>query len=118
LQVKRPVDGYVAFAPDLFGAKFQGRKHGVTVIKNLVQQPSVLRQRLSAAARVLERRTDVAVIDFCFGRLLELARSGTNLACAASFHGSLKAIEPAQPGRVKCKLLVCTPGRRSVRIPR
>ncbi|MBO0756531.1 MAG: dienelactone hydrolase family protein, partial [Bradyrhizobiaceae bacterium] len=23
-------------------------------------------------------------------------------------HGSLKAVEPAQPGRVKCRLLVCT----------
>jgi dienelactone hydrolase len=50
-----------------------------------------------------------AVIGFCFGGLvaLTLARSGETLAGAVSIHGSLAAVQRAEPGMVRARLLVC-----------
>jgi dienelactone hydrolase len=107
--------GYVAFAPDLFGEKFNDRAHGMSVITGLVDQPAVLRERVNAALGGLRmqpyvdpRRT--AAIGFCFGGLaaLELARSGAEVAAVVSFHGGLSARAPARPGEVTSKILVCT----------
>jgi dienelactone hydrolase len=39
--------------------------------------------------------------------VLELARSGANIAGLVSVHGSLQTSHPAQPGTVKAKILVC-----------
>ena len=51
----------------------------------------------------------MAAVGFCFGGLavLTLARSGADLAGVVSIHGSLATAEPAQPGLVKAKVLVC-----------
>jgi dienelactone hydrolase len=83
--------GYVAFAPDLFGENFEGRAHGMAVIKGLVEQPSVLRERLNAALGWLRARSFVdpqrtAAIGFCFGGLaaLELAPSGASVASSSA----------------------------------
>ncbi len=37
-----------------------------------------------------------------------MARQGVDLKGVASFHGSLKAVEPAKPGSIKAKILVLT----------
>jgi dienelactone hydrolase len=107
--------GYVAFAPDVFGEKFKNRAHGIAVINGLVEQPRVLRERLSAAHGWLRAQSFIdpqrtAAIGFCFGGLaaLELARSGASVAAVASFHGGLSARAPAREGDVTCKILVCT----------
>jgi dienelactone hydrolase len=39
--------------------------------------------------------------------VLELARSGMELAGVVSVHGSLSTSKPAQPGAVRAKVLVC-----------
>ena len=39
--------------------------------------------------------------------MLELARTGADLAGAISVHGSLQTADPANPGGVKTKVLVC-----------
>jgi dienelactone hydrolase len=41
--------GYVAFAPDLFGEKFDTRAQGMAVIQGLVAEPAILRERVNAA---------------------------------------------------------------------
>jgi dienelactone hydrolase len=107
--------GYVAFVPDLFGEKFETREHGVEVITRLVGDPPALRARLGdALACMLARSTvdpsRVAAIGFCFGGLaaLELARAGADLRAVVSFHGGLTAQAPAEPGRVRAAIVVCT----------
>lgn len=52
--------------------------------------------------------TDVGAIGFCFGgaTVLELARSGANLAGVASFHGSLDTPLPAGAGDIDTAVLV------------
>jgi dienelactone hydrolase len=106
--------GYVAYAPDLFGETFTSREAGVAVISGLVADPQRLRARTCAALDVLRNHPHVdasrtAAIGYCFGGLavLELARSGSDVACVASFHGSLSSTAPAQPGQVRSQILVC-----------
>jgi dienelactone hydrolase len=109
--------GYVALAVDMYGdgkvassgpqalemmnvikndgPKFLGRLHAG--YDALVAQPSVNSQQLAA-------------IGYCFGGycVLELARSGAQLAGAVTFHGLLETQNPAVAGKVKPKILVCT----------
>ena len=107
--------GYAAFAPDLFGEPFRDRAHGIAFVTGLATKPGALRERTTAALKTLAAQPNVdpgrlAAIGFCFGGLaaLELARSGAALGCAVSFHGGLTAVEPAQPGGVRARLLVLT----------
>jgi dienelactone hydrolase len=106
--------GYVAFAPDLFGEVFADRARGMAVIGELVAQPASLRARVEAAWRRLGAHDAVAgrtaAIGHCFGGLaaLELARSGADVRAVVSFHGGLAAREPARPGEVRARVLVCT----------
>jgi dienelactone hydrolase len=82
-------------------------------LMELTSNPAVLCQRAQAGLDALllhplcDRRT--AAIGYCFGGLaaLEFARSGANLAGAISVHGTLKTKNPAAPGAIKCKILVC-----------
>lgn len=105
--------GYAAFVPNIFGEPFRDRAHGMSVITHLVENPPVLRARLAAALQCLRdhaRVVTVAAVGFCFGGLaaLELARSGAELSCAASFHGGLSTRAPAEPSAVRARVLVCT----------
>jgi dienelactone hydrolase len=106
--------GYAAYVPDLFGETFTDRARGVAVVTGLVDTPGLLRGRARAAlsrlaSTVAETRTFV-VVGHCFGGLaaLELARSGADLAAAASLHGGLKTREPATAGAVRARVLACT----------
>jgi dienelactone hydrolase len=107
--------GYVAFAPDLFGERFESREHGIEVIQRLLGDPPLLRARLADALACMRSGAGVdgarlAAIGFCFGGLaaLELARSGADLRAVVSFHGGLTTQAPAQPTRAKPAILVCT----------
>jgi dienelactone hydrolase len=111
-------EGYVAFVPDLFGQRFTSREEGVAMIGSLVATPARLRERVSAALACLARQTSVdgrrlAAIGYCFGGLaaLELARSGADVRTVVSFHGGLRAREPAREGAVRARVLVCTGAR-------
>ena len=52
--------------------------------------------------------TRIVAIGYCFGGgvVLNMARQGADLKGVASFHGSLTAVKPAQPGMVRAKILV------------
>jgi dienelactone hydrolase len=70
--------------------------------------------RFTAAYDLLRQQpacdtAQIAAIGYCFGGgvVLHMARFGLPLAGVVSFHGSLATQNPAQPGRVKAKVLVC-----------
>lgn len=106
--------GYVAFAPDLLGGPFPDRQTHLSVLRSLVAEPLRLRRRAIAALDALRTlpqadRTRAAAIGFCFGGtvVLELARSGADIAAVVSFHGRLGSSAPANPGSVRASILVC-----------
>jgi dienelactone hydrolase len=52
----------------------------------------------------------IAAIGYCFGGgvVLNMARQGADLKGVVSFHGSLAAVKPAEPGAIKAKIRVYT----------
>lgn len=106
--------GYIAFAPDLLGGPFPDREAHVNVLRSLVADPLRLRRRAIAALEVLSSlpqadHTRAAAVGFCFGGtvVLELARSGADVAAVVSFHGGLGSSAPANLGSVRAAILVC-----------
>jgi len=107
--------GYTALAVDMYGdgktadhpdnaGKFAGE------VRNNMPVAEV---RFKAAMKLLQSQPgvegdEIAAIGYCFGGgvVLEMARRGLELKGVASFHGSLGTTEPAQPGKVKAKVLV------------
>jgi dienelactone hydrolase len=96
-------DGNVATTPDEAGKLSSG------VMKNF----DMGRARFMAAMDFLKQQpavdaSRIAAIGYCFGGgvVLNMARQGVDLRGVASFHGSLNAVKPAQPGAVKAKILV------------
>ena len=111
--------GYTALAVDIYGngkevmTLDEAGKLSSEVMKNL----DVAKARFVAAMDFLKEQTTVdpariAAIGYCFGGgvVLNMARQGVNLKGVVSFHGSLKAVEPAKPGSIKAKILVLTGG--------
>jgi dienelactone hydrolase len=106
--------GVAALAPDLFGEPLVDRERAVAMIRGLVSDPARLRARVGAALRVVVERAGVsatrsAAIGHCFGgtAVLELARSGAEVAAVIAFHGGLAAPVPAAAGTVRARVLAC-----------
>jgi dienelactone hydrolase len=108
--------GYIAFAADMYGDGFnttspdEAGKHAGQFQSN---RP-LARERLVTALDVLRKQRlcdskRIAAIGYCFGGMcvLELARSGADIAGVVSFHGSLNTPNPADAKNIKCKVLVC-----------
>ena len=108
--------GYTAFALDMYGDGKQANhpddagKFAMAVFSNIESAKS----RFMAAYNLLKEQetTDpnrIAAIGYCFGGgvVLQMARIGTDLDAVVSFHGSLQAITPAEPNKVKAFVLVC-----------
>ncbi len=107
--------GYTALAVDMYGdgktadhpetaGKFSGE-----VRKNL----PLMKARFNAARKTLAAHRTVdakqmAALGYCFGGtvVLEMARQGEDLKGVVSFHGNLQTENPAQPGKVKARVLV------------
>ena len=107
--------GYTALAVDMYGDGHQAHhpseagKFSSEVRKNL----ELARKRFDAAAQALGKHPTVngkelAAIGYCFGGaiVLEMARQGQPLKGVVSFHGNLNTEQPAQPGKIKAKILV------------
>jgi dienelactone hydrolase len=108
--------GYNVFAADIYGK-------GVRPVPPAAGQEAgkykgdrdLFRGRLQAGLEVLQKdehteKSKIAAIGYCFGGtgVLELARSGADIAGVVSFHGGLDAAEgkAAKKGDVKAKVLV------------
>jgi dienelactone hydrolase len=109
-------EGYVALAGDMYGERRQtkSREEAMALIGELRADLGKLRARVNAGVEALRRAPGVdarriAAIGFCFGGLtvLELARSGADVAGVVSFHGLLATSQPARPGEVKARVLAC-----------
>ena len=107
--------GYVAFVADIYGKGVRPadqKEAGETASKFRADWP-LLRARAAAGLTALKAQPlvdlqRIAAIGYCFGggTVLELARSGAELAGAVSFHGTLDTPNPADAKNIKARLLV------------
>jgi dienelactone hydrolase len=109
--------GYVALAGDPYGngLELSDLQEAITRARALFADPTRARQRARAGLDKLASLPQVdprrlASIGFCMGGTLslELARDGAPLAGIASFHGGLQTQRPAEPGKIRAKILVFT----------
>lgn len=110
--------GYVVLVADVYGKGVRPKddKAARAQVTKLYENLPGLRARAAAALDALRDQAKNAPIDiarigaigFCFGgkTVLELARSGADVAGVVSFHGGLDTTMPAQSGGLKASVLV------------
>ena len=108
--------GYVAFCADIYGKGVRPttpQTAGAEAGKYKSNR-ALLRQRVNAGLDTFRKQkvvdaTRIAAIGYCFGgtTVIELARSGADLAGVVSFHGGLDSPAPADGKNIKCKVLAC-----------
>ena len=107
--------GYIAFAIDMYGKGIRAKdpKEAASLSSIYRGDRPLMRARANAGLEVLKNHpiTDIkriAAIGYCFGgtTVLEMARSGAELAGVVSFHGGLSTPNPVDAKNIKCKVLV------------
>lgn len=107
--------GYIAFAADIYGKGIRPKNRQESAAQATIyrQDRKLLRERANAGLEVLRKfsLTDtkrIAAIGYCFGggTVLELARSGANIAGVVSFHGNLDTPNPEDAENIQAKVLV------------
>lgn len=107
--------GFAAFALDLYGVAELGsdEKNLRHCMQALLADRAELQRRVALCLSTLKAQPEVdaartAAIGFCFGGLcvLDLARSGADVAGVVSFHGLLAPPEPANSTPVNARVLV------------
>lgn len=107
--------GYIAFAIDMYGkgirTKESQRAGELSSIYS--KDRKLMRARAHAGLDILKKHNlidnqRIAAIGYCFGgtTVLELARSGADVAGVVSFHGGLTTLNPADTKNIKAKVLV------------
>ena len=106
--------GYNVFALDIYGKGIRpktSQEAGAQAGK-YKNNRELLRARAQAGLAVLQKQelTDprrIAAIGYCFGgtTVIELARSGAEIAGVVSFHGGLDSPHPEDGKNIKCKVL-------------
>ncbi len=111
--------GYVAFCADIYGkgvrpATPEEAAKTAAIYKN---DRALTRARVNAALDVLRAnplvdQKRIAAIGYCFGGMvvLELARSGADVAGVVTFHGALDTPTPADAKNIRCKVLALQGG--------
>jgi dienelactone hydrolase len=108
--------GYVAFCADIYGKGIRpaSTQEPGALAGKYKGDRQLLRASVTAALAVLRQQAlvdqkRVAAIGYCFGgtTVIELARSGADVAGIVSFHGGLDSPAPADGKNIKCKVLVC-----------
>ena len=106
--------GYNVFALDIYGKGIrpQSSQEAGAQAGKYKSNRDLLRARAQAGLAGLQKheRTDpkrVAAIGYCFGgtAVIELARSGADIAGVVSFHGGLDSPHPEDGRNIKCKVL-------------
>lgn len=111
--------GYVVFVADMHGLDRRptGTENPMQFLEPLIKSPETTRARVNAALDVMTttaREKGVgdtskrAAIGYCFGgaNVVDLARSGADVACVVSMHGNLTTSMPAKAGEVKARVLI------------
>ena len=111
-------DDYVVLVADVYGKNVRpaNTEQAMAQVKKMYADRVVLRARVAKALQVLQSQAGKAPLDagklgafgYCFGgaTVLELARSGADVAGVVTFHGGLNTSMPAKPGTVKASVLV------------
>jgi dienelactone hydrolase len=108
--------GYIVFAADIYGkgrVTKDPKEAGSLAGRFRGGDRRLLRDRAGAALKVLRDnpladKRKVAAIGYCFGgtTVLELARSGAEIAGVVSFHGGLDTPDPDEAKNIRAKVLV------------
>jgi dienelactone hydrolase len=107
--------GYVAFAADIYGkgVRPKGPQESGAEAGKYMKDRNLLRARALAGLDQLKNNSmvdpnKIAAIGYCFGgsTVLELARSGADLAGVVTFHGGLSNPNPEDAKKIKAKVLV------------
>jgi dienelactone hydrolase len=111
--------GYVIFMGDMYGKDLRPKdnKAAQAATKPLYADRPMLRKRVAAAFAELKTLaakraapidvSRLAAIGFCFGgtSVLDLARTGSDVAAVVSFHGGLGTDDPALAKHIKARVL-------------
>eukprot|EP00029_Vermamoeba_vermiformis_P010558 TRINITY_DN5570_c0_g1_i1.p1 TRINITY_DN5570_c0_g1~~TRINITY_DN5570_c0_g1_i1.p1 ORF type:complete len:264 (+),score=59.20 TRINITY_DN5570_c0_g1_i1:69-794(+) len=108
-------EGYLSFVADVFGKNVRNlasldaaKEHYMP----LMSDRNFFRDLLNAAINLAKQHKNssgrVVITGFCMGgaAALEAARSGADLAGAASFHGSLNTPDTSHAKNIKCPLII------------
>lgn len=107
--------GYVAFAVDIYGngKTAASAEEAAKLAAPFRADRHLMRDRAKAGLEVLSKHKladekRLAAIGYCFGGgvVLELARSGADIAGVVSFHGNLNNPSPEDANDIKAKVLV------------
>jgi dienelactone hydrolase len=106
--------GYTAFAIDLYGKGVRGSstEENAALMQPFLDDRAMLQNRLLVSLETLRAQNEVdasntAAIGFCFGGLcvLDIARTGEDLAGVVSFHGLFPAPGNTEGNTVKARVL-------------
>lgn len=111
---------YVILLTDMYGASVRPQPghadQARAAVKPLYADRELMRRRINVALTQLKAQAGTAPIDlsklaaigFCFGgsAVLDLARSGADVAAVVSFHGGLDTDNPALAKHIKARVLV------------
>ncbi|MCL4790304.1 MAG: dienelactone hydrolase family protein [Verrucomicrobia bacterium] len=106
--------GYVVFAVDIYGKGIRPKDAASAGAEagKYKSDRTLLRARVNAGLETLRKQKFVdpkriAAIGYCFGgtTVIELARSGADVAGVVSFHGALDSPKPEDGKNIKCKIL-------------
>ncbi len=107
-------EGYVAFCADVYGKGVRpaDAKEASALAGKYKADRALLRKRVTAGLGILKghklvKQDAIAAIGYCFGgtSVLELARSGAEVAGVISIHGGLDSPSPEDGKNIKCKVL-------------
>lgn len=112
-------DDYVVLVADVYGKGVRPKngEEALTQVRKVYSDGGVqLRARVNEAMKVLKAQADAAPLDvakigafgFCFGgsAVLELARSGAEVAGVVSLHGGVDTYLPVEGNNVRASILV------------
>lgn len=110
---------YVILLTDMYGADVRPQQDNAeqaqAAVKPLYADRGLMRRRIDEALSQLRAQARSAPIDparlaaigFCFGgaAVLDLARSGADVAAVVSFHGDLSTDDPSMAKNIKARVL-------------